>query len=48
MELHPGIEAVSQSKNTDFSDRGRGGRVGGLPGSGMSMDNETLPKDFER
>ena len=47
MELHPGIEAVSQSKNTDFSDRGRGGRVGGLPGSGLSKDNETLPKDFD-
>jgi hypothetical protein len=35
-------------KNTNFLDRGGGGRVGGLPGSGMSKDNETLPKDFER
>jgi len=34
-------------KKTSFWGRGGGGRVGGLPGSGLSKDNETLPKDFD-
>jgi hypothetical protein len=39
---------VSQYEKTDFSEKGRGGRVGGLPGSGLSMDKEMLPKDLGR
>ena len=44
----PPWETVLQYEKTDFLERGRGGRVGGLPGSGLSKDNETLPKDLER
>jgi hypothetical protein len=46
--LSPLERLCHNMKNTNFLDRGGGGRVGGLPGSGMSKDNETLPKDFER
>jgi len=35
-------------EKTGFLEKERGGRVGGLPGSGLSKDNETLPKDLER
>jgi len=38
---------VSKYKKTDFLKRGGDGRVGGLPGSGLSKDNETLPKDLD-
>jgi len=34
-------------KKPIFRKKGRGGRVGGLPGSGLSKDNETLPKDLD-
>jgi hypothetical protein len=40
-------ETVSQYEKTDFLERGKGGQVGGLPGSGLSKDNETLPKDLD-
>jgi len=40
-------EAVSQYEKNQLLGRGGGGRVGGLPGSGLSKDNETLPKDFD-
>jgi hypothetical protein len=39
---------VSQYEKTDFFEKGGGGQVGGLPGSGLSMDKEMLPKDLER
>ena len=43
----PPQEAVSQYEETNFLNRGEGGRVGGLPGSGLSKDYEPLPKDFD-
>jgi hypothetical protein len=35
-------------KKPSLRKKGGDGRVGGLPGSGLSNDNETLPKDLER
>jgi hypothetical protein len=39
-------ETVLQHKKTDLWERGRGGRVGGLPGSGLSKDKRDASQRF--